>query len=478
MWILPKSLTCRFAPGTEALTSDCADASRACEQSLMRRSKPSRASSFSREWKAGNLTRLRSGLISSLSLGESFADWWTSSLADTRASHSQPLESDSEAKTRDTSGRLSQAAFEFFNLESACLRTSRATLPKGCITSCLTWEDWVTEQRGEFSRRLSAARLISGSGSLSWPTATTTEAKSDTLQDRAARGKQVMLCHAVRQWPTPQTSDQNQAASPDRVGHRLQLRDVETGFGRPDPESRNTDGSRQELWPTATATNRVRNETTMAKCAAFRKRNANQSTVPLYLEEKVRLEQAKAWPTPSAMDGQRPSETPQQWETRNAAKKAANPNLGQLHRPLTVAAQWATPEAKNQVGYQVGANGTKWPRLGSQVQGQWTTPRAEHDSGRHRGQPDTLHSQIKAWPTPIAGDWKGQVPSEGEPRMLSGRTERKGGKLNPRWVETLMGLPVGWTMPSCASPVTIEPTSCDCSATESCQQQPSSPSAS
>ena len=22
-------------------------------------------------------------------------------------------------------------------------------------------------------------------------------------------------------------------------------------------------------------------------------------------------------------------------------------------------------------------------------------------------------------------------------------------KLNPRWVETLMGLPIGWTMPSC-----------------------------
>jgi hypothetical protein len=27
------------------------------------------------------------------------------------------------------------------------------------------------------------------------------------------------------------------------------------------------------------------------------------------------------------------------------------------------------------------------------------------------------------------------------------------GKLNPRWVETLMGLPVGWTMPSCSQPI-------------------------
>jgi hypothetical protein len=31
----------------------------------------------------------------------------------------------------------------------------------------------------------------------------------------------------------------------------------------------------------------------------------------------------------------------------------------------------------------------------------------------------------------------------------------KNAKLNPRWVETLMGLPVGWTMPSCTQPVRI-----------------------
>lgn len=27
------------------------------------------------------------------------------------------------------------------------------------------------------------------------------------------------------------------------------------------------------------------------------------------------------------------------------------------------------------------------------------------------------------------------------------------GQLNPRWVETLMGLPVGWTMASCLQPI-------------------------
>ncbi len=42
-------------------------------------------------------------------------------------------------------------------------------------------------------------------------------------------------------------------------------------------------------------------------------------------------------------------------------------------------------------------------------------------------------------------------------------------KLNPRWVETLMGLPVGWTMPSCANPWTIEQMSSGCLEMESCQ---------
>lgn len=50
------------------------------------------------------------------------------------------------------------------------------------------------------------------------------------------------------------------------------------------------------------------------------------------------------------------------------------------------------------------------------------------------------------------------------------------GKLNPRWVETLMGLPVGWCMPSCVTPWTIEQTSCDCSGTGSSLRPQSGPS--
>jgi hypothetical protein len=83
--------------------------------------------------------------------------------------------------------------------------------------------------------------------------------------------------------------------------------------------------------------------------------------------------------------------------------------------------------------------------------------------------PSTDGSRPESWATPNGRDWKDNgttlPPSIGETRGFSLGQQMvmtpTPGKLNPRWVETLMGLPVGWVMPSCASPVTIAPTSCD-----------------
>lgn len=53
-------------------------------------------------------------------------------------------------------------------------------------------------------------------------------------------------------------------------------------------------------WPGPDATNRVRDAETLAKCAAFRKANANQNTVPLYLAEV-----AEQWMGPNVPNGGR-----------------------------------------------------------------------------------------------------------------------------------------------------------------------------
>ena len=93
--------------------------------------------------------------------------------------------------------------------------------------------------------------------------------------------------------------------------------------------------------------------------------------------------------------------------------------------------------------------------------------------GPHQGaQSNTLGSpQELRLATPTSRDYKGMYPqwsqeSENKltrsllPDQAHGGTYK--GKLNPRWVETLMGLPVGWVMPSCANPWTIEQTNCAC----------------
>jgi len=62
------------------------------------------------------------------------------------------------------------------------------------------------------------------------------------------------------------------------------------------------------------------------------------------------------------------------------------------------------------------------------------------------------------WPTPSSGDWKDTpgMSKEGEngrnrtdqlPRKVYAveQTPKGGGKLNPTWVEWLMGYPIGWT---------------------------------
>jgi hypothetical protein len=92
---------------------------------------------------------------------------------------------------------------------------------------------------------------------------------------------------------------------------------------------------------------------------------------------------------------------------------------------------------------------------------QWATPQSRDAKGAEgrmirEGQHTDLPSQLEVAPT---GQWN-----------------RANGKLNPRWVETLMGLPIGWTMPSCIRPVTTAPTSCDYSATALCRPSQSEPS--
>jgi len=206
MWILPKQLISAFAQDTEALTSDSVELSQTCAQSLMRRSKPSPAKTYLREWKAGNLMRLRSGAISRPSLGQSFLDWWTSSLVATHASPSVQQDSEKEQTTQDTSGRLFQPELLSCDQVSVSLKTSKDISRWGCPTLSKTWDAWVIEQRGAYSQRLNAALLTSEEESFSLPTPCANEdsfrlngnsQQSKTLEAKARRGELKTIGSAI-----------------------------------------------------------------------------------------------------------------------------------------------------------------------------------------------------------------------------------------------------------------------------------------
>jgi G3E family GTPase len=72
------------------------------------------------------------------------------------------------------------------------------------------------------------------------------------------------------------------------------------------------------------------------------------------------------------------------------------------------------------------------------------------------------------WATPASRDWKGEYPKhsqEKNPRNLLPDQAHMGtykGYLNPRWVEQLMGLPVGWVQVSSSEVTITEQMSLEC----------------
>jgi hypothetical protein len=171
-WILPKQLhTLASALDMEALSLDSNEQSQICAQSLFVRSKPSPSATWLRKWKRDSWTQHLYGRILRPSLGQRFATEWTSSLAATPASPSVQPGSAKESKTLGTSGRGLQMVFDFSDLGSVSLRTSKDISAWGCPTSSKTWQEWVTERRGAYSARLNAERHTRGSECSSWPTA-------------------------------------------------------------------------------------------------------------------------------------------------------------------------------------------------------------------------------------------------------------------------------------------------------------------
>ena len=226
----------------------------------------------------------------------------------------------------------------------------------------------------------------------------------------------------VSGWPTPRAREGN-AGDVGSIGSR---HNAQRGY---------LDGIVQENWPTPDATPRGRRQ------GANRGFGAD-------LNDAV-----YTWPTPSTMDhierqGMRPS-----WA-------ATNRTTGYLSEAIVQQGEaWATPRVSGQEGYE-----TRATRKGHDIAMSYLESQAEYIT--------------ENWPTPRKVDWKGSGPTvirkDGKSRMdklvylaeqsqhgpLAQVTQTHGSessesdqtspqpspkRLNPSFVEWLMGVPIGWT---------------------------------
>jgi hypothetical protein len=374
MWILPKQLhTSAYVPDTEGLISDLNEQSQICGQSLLVRSKPSPARTWSLKWKRDSWTQHLSGRILKPSLGKTFVTAWTSSLGATPVSPSAQQESGKDQKTHATSGPISQMELFGCDPESASLKTSKDISAWGCPTLSKTWQEWVTERRLEYSARVKSAHLTNASGCSSWPTAAARDYKGCGNAVQRKDGK-----------------------------HRLDTLEAVARYG--------TTTTANWLTP---ATIQIQRRD-MQKRINYRA-SIGRQYVPGSLEEQMQ---------------------------QHGLAALANPSTGGSRQEL-----WQTPDVGSTAG-------------GRSARGQ---------SEPHRA---SLERQTTHWGTPRACEWKGGnmttqavIDREVAHNNLVGQVAAtpNAGKLNPRWVETLMGLSIGWTMPSCTSPLTIAQTNSACS---------------
>lgn len=164
------------------------------------------------------------------------------------------------------------------------------------------------------------------------------------------------------------------------------------------------------------------------------------------------------WPTATTMDANSSAR-----HTTTAEAMHGGTTLTDAIRAWPTSTQ---PYGTNQGG-GMGREGPMRPSL-DMLASQWLSPNA-HDGRRpedpHSTQGANLARDATAWATPTARDVKGQdiLGRNGSPSLphqvmqVAGETTSQRAVLNPRFVEALMGLPIGWTVcgvsatPSCRS---------------------------
>jgi hypothetical protein len=331
---------------------------------------------------------------------------------------------------------------ESANLEFAFSRTYKESLVAKPVTenqfsnmSLESWNKWVTEQRQEYSQRKKLALLTKENESSSWATP---RAGNPGSRPNGKGGK-VLAEQAQQSWGTPNTMDMLPPRSPEALARAKKKGGC---------KNLREEVMQPQNWPTTSVAGLV--EGGVAKNVemtprGFKATRENGTSYGAKLRDAVIHHEEKNWATPQAFDHVNIVRTPEKLAKTRAEKNAGCMNLRkQVHYPemdhsRKTARNWPTVQASEaRQGYQDRTRGKK----GSQK----SLTTVVIDGLQDPAKPNTNGKSQESWSTPQARDWKGAEGRayKGQTKDLPAQTETKG-KLNPNWVEQLMGLPVGWT---------------------------------
>ena len=134
---------------------------------------------------------------------------------------------------------------------------------------------------------------------------------------------------------------------------------------------------------------------------------------------------------------------------RGEAPEVVREWRGSALTPEVDASPWPTPTIRGNHNV-AGLSPTSGDGLETAAR-PWPTPKASDAGGPGvRAHSHSLTTAVHPWPTPCARDYRTGAANAYQERRIGtpGLCDATLGRLSPAWVETLMGLPIGWTDPS------------------------------
>lgn len=479
MWIVISSMCSPSAPGTAGLTSDSrqdltlAQAERLAScVTLSGKHSPPR--SWRTAWRRKAWLGLLSGATCEPSTADAGVDAWIASLAATRANRSVLRGSGREKPTPGTCGPRWLESLRRCSPASCFSRTSEGTYRSGSTLWPVTFTEWATELRRDFSARQKLARRTSGSGcsSSAWPTIRVEDAESCGQHPGATDA----LNKTAEMWTTPQAHDTNPRGSGNRMnpngggaclGHDAMH--WPTPVANDDQKSPQAHLAMKQRMGEKDGANRtqITSLTVLVKQMWSSPRTSDTNGAGPHGAGGVDLRtQVDSWPTPMAQDGEDAGSVNANIMTLSrAAKERPTPRAADSQRSNPMpnertlgdeAENWPTPGANDHKGSA--KPGQRRGQLDEATEQHWPTPASSMTAGEDlnsvwtpgekptREDGKKLQTALTTCSQAWARDCLHPDPApaaSGSGSSASGPTSRP--RLNPAFVEWLMGLPHGWT---------------------------------